>query len=64
MNTKSLLYLTIKVSLIIQILTGILDAYALTLNYKGDLLLIKGLIVIELIVQFIEIIYHLLRLIL
>lgn len=58
MNTKSLLYLTIKVSLIIQILTGILDAYALTLNYKGDLLLIKGLIVIELIVQFIEIIFY------
>ena len=58
MDTRTLLYLTIKISLVVQILTGFIDVYALTFNYKGDLLLIKGLIVIELIVQFIEIIFY------
>tara|TARA_Y100000992_G_scaffold302469_1_gene276789 strand:- start:9944 stop:10654 length:711 start_codon:yes stop_codon:yes gene_type:complete len=58
MDTRTLLYLTIKISLVVQILTGFIDVYALTFNYRGDLLLIKGLIVIELIVQFIEIIFY------
>ena len=35
-STKKLLYLTVQISLIAQIVTGVVDAYALTLKYAGD----------------------------
>lgn len=57
-STKKLLYLTVQISLIAQIITGVVDAYALTLKYTGDFLLIKGLLAIELFVQIIEFIFY------
>ena len=57
-STKKLLYLTVQISLIAQIVTGVVDAYALTLKYAGDFLLIKGLLAIELFVQIIEFIFY------
>ena len=57
--TKQLLYTTVKLSLFAQILTGLIDGYALSLNYEGDMLLIKGLLAIELFVQIIEFIFYL-----
>jgi hypothetical protein len=53
-----LLYSTIVISLIAQVLTGVIDVYALTLNYTGDKRLIKGLICVELFVQIIEMIFY------
>ena len=41
---KHILYITVQISLIVQILTGMVDVYALTWNYKGDMRMIKGLI--------------------
>jgi hypothetical protein len=59
MDTKMLLYITVIIGLMIQIITASVDVFALTFNYIGDLLLLKGLISIELFVQFIEIIFYL-----
>lgn len=58
-STKNLLFLTVKISLIAQILTGLVDAIALAFDYGGDRKLIKGLIVVELTVQIIEFIFYL-----
>lgn len=55
---KHILYLTVQLSLIVQILTGLIDIYALTWDYKGDMRMIKGLIGIETFVQFIEIVFY------
>ena len=57
-QVKDIFFLTVKISLIAQIITAIIDIYALTLDYKGDLLLLKGLISLELGVQFIEMIFY------
>ncbi len=57
-EVKDIFFLTVKISLIAQIITAIIDIYALTLNYKGDLLLLKGLISLELFVQFIEMVFY------
>ena len=56
---KHILYITVLLSLVIQVLTGIVDVYALTWNYKGDMRMIKGLIGVETFVQFIEIVFYL-----
>ena len=56
---KHILYITVQLSLIVQILTGMVDVYALTWNYKGDMRMIKGLIGVETFVQFIEIVFYL-----
>lgn len=56
--TKYLLYITVQISLIAQILTGLIDGYALTLKYEGDMLLIKGLLTIEFFVQIVEFIFY------
>lgn len=55
---KNVLYITVVISLFAQTLTGLIDAYALTLDYSGDFLLIKGLLAIEFFVQVIEFIFY------
>lgn len=57
-SEKNILYLTVQISLIVQVLTGLVDIYALTWNYKGDMRMIKGLIGIETFVQLIEIVFY------
>ena len=57
-SEKNILYLTVQISLIVQVLTGLVDIYALTWDYKGDMRMIKGLIGIETFVQFIEIVFY------
>jgi bacteriorhodopsin len=54
MNHKQILLTTVYISLFIQILTGGLDIYALTLSYPPERLLLKSLLWLETIVQVIE----------
>ena len=58
MNLNNLLKKTVDISLIAQLITGIIDLYAMTFYYGGDKLLLKGLIGIEVFVQFIELIFY------
>ena len=51
---KSLLYSSLLFSIIIQVLTGVLDIYALTLKIPTALHIIKQLLVLELGVQVVE----------
>ena len=55
---KDLLKTTINTSLGVQILSTLIDIYALTFNYVGDVKLIKGLLTIEVLVQFIEMAFY------
>ena len=57
-NNEDLLKLTIKTSLGVQILATLIDIYALTFKYVGDVKLIKGLLTIEVLVQFIEMSFY------
>ena len=57
-STKKLLFSTVKLSLVAQIVTGLIDALALTVDYSGDRKLVKGLLVVELTVQIIEFIFY------
>ena len=57
-STKKLLFSTVKISLVAQIVTGLIDALALTVDYTGDRKLVKGLLVVELTVQIIEFIFY------
>ena len=59
MNLNKVLKNTVDMSLIAQLVTGFIDLYAMTFNYNGDKLLLKGLIGIEVFVQFIELIFYL-----
>jgi bacteriorhodopsin len=54
MNHKQILLTTVYISLFVQILTGGLDIYALTLTYSSETLLLKSLLWLETIVQVIE----------
>jgi bacteriorhodopsin len=54
MNHKQILLTTVYISLFIQILTGGLDIYALTLSYSPETLILKSLLWLETIVQVIE----------
>lgn len=54
MNHKQLLLTTVYISLFVQILTGGLDIYALTLNYPSEALILKSLLWLETFVQVIE----------
>lgn len=54
MNHKQLLLTTVYISLFVQILTGGLDIYALTLNYPSESLILKSLLWLETFVQVIE----------
>lgn len=58
MNLNKVLKNTVDMSLIAQLVTGFIDLYAMTFNYNGDKLLLKGLIGIEVFVQFIELIFY------
>jgi len=58
MNLNKVLKSTVDISLVAQLITGIIDLYAMTFNYTGDKLLLKGLIGIEVFVQFIELIFY------
>lgn len=57
-TSQDVFYRTTQFTFTSQIITAIIDAYALTFEYKGDQMLIKGLIGIELFVQFIEVIFY------
>ena len=58
MNLNKVLKNTVDMSLIAQLVTGFIDLYAMTFKYNGDKLLLKGLIGIEVFVQFIELIFY------
>ena len=58
MNHKNILLTTVYISLFIQIFTGGLDIYALTLRYSTETLILKSLIWMETIVQLIEGIFY------
>ena len=55
---KDLLKTTISTSLGVQIVATLVDIYALTFKYVGDVKLIKGLLTIEVLVQFIEMAFY------
>jgi hypothetical protein len=54
MNEKKILLTSVYISLFIQIFTGGLDIYALTLTYQSETLIIKSLLWLETMVQLIE----------
>ena len=54
----SLVYDTGIASFYIQVITGIIDIYVLTLKYDDSANVIKGLLIIELLVQFIEGVFY------
>jgi len=54
MNHKQILLTTVYISLFIQLITGGLDIYALTLSYSSETLILKSLLWVETIVQVIE----------
>ena len=54
----NLLEKTVNISLIAQVVTGLIDSYALTFSYSGDKQLLKGLIGIEVFVQFVELVFY------
>jgi hypothetical protein len=54
MNTKYLFYITLIISIIVQIVTGIIEIGAFFIKVPTIYLLIRQLLIIELIVQFFE----------
>ena len=58
MVTNDLLYKSTYITYVSQILTTLLDVYALSKNYTGDNKVIQGLIQIEFGVQFIEMVFY------
>ncbi len=54
MNTKYLFYITLVVSIIVQIITGIIEIAAFFVKVPTIYLLIRQLLIIELVVQFFE----------
>ena len=54
MNTKYLFYLTLIISIVIQIITGIIELGAFFIKIPTAYALIKQLLVLELLVQFFE----------
>ena len=57
-NENDLLKTTINTSLGVQMVSVLIDLYALTFRYVGDVKLIKGLLSIEVLVQFIEMAFY------
>ena len=51
---SDLVYETGLASFFIQVITGIIDVYVLTLKYDASANIVKGLLIIELFVQVIE----------
>ena len=58
MGSRLILLYTIYISLFIQLFTGFIDIYALTLNYPTELLIFKNLLYLETAVQLIEGIFY------
>lgn len=58
MNLHNVLKNTVNISLMAQLVTGLIDLYAMTFHYGGDKLLLKGLIGVEVFVQFVELIFY------
>ena len=54
MDTKYLFYITLIISIIVQIITGIIEIGAFFIKVPTAYFLIKQLLILELIVQFIE----------
>ena len=54
MDTKYLFYITLVISIIVQIVTGIIEIGAFFIKVPATYLLIRQLLIIELIVQFFE----------
>ena len=54
MDTKYLFYITLVISIIVQIITGIIDIGAFFVKVPTMYSLIKQLLIIELVVQFLE----------
>jgi hypothetical protein len=54
MNTKYLFYITLLISIIVQIITGVIEIFAFFIKVPTTQLLIKELLGLELIVQIIE----------
>jgi hypothetical protein len=54
MDTKYLFYITLVISIIVQIITGIIEIGAFFIKVPATYLLIRQLLIIELIVQFFE----------
>ena len=54
MSSYDLVYETGLASFYIQVITGIIDVYVLTLKYDASANIVKGLLIIELFVQAIE----------
>ena len=54
MDTKYIFYITLVISIIVQIITGIIDIGAFFVKVPSNYLIIKELLIIELVVQFFE----------
>ena len=54
MNTKQNFYITLIISIIVQILTGFLELGSLFMNVPTEYILIRQLLIMEIFVQFIE----------
>jgi hypothetical protein len=54
----SVIYNTGVYSLLIQVLTGLVDLYVLTLDFEGEILFVKNLLWIEFFVQIIELSFY------
>lgn len=54
MNTKGSFYFTLIISVIVQVITGILELFSLFVKVPTEYLLIRQLLIMELFVQFIE----------
>jgi hypothetical protein len=58
MDTKYLFYITLVISIIVQIITGIIDIGAFFVKVPTMYSLIKQLLIIELVVQFVEGVFY------
>jgi len=54
MDTKYLFYVTLVISIIVQIITGIIDISAFFVNIPTEYSILRELLIIELVVQFFE----------
>jgi bacteriorhodopsin len=54
MDTKYLFYVTLVISIIVQIISGIIELGAFFVKVPSTYLLIRQLLIVELVVQFIE----------
>ena len=54
----SLIYNTGVYSLLIQVLTGVVDLYVLTLDFEGEIVFVKKLLWIEFLVQIVELSFY------